>query len=72
VTNNSTKNQIIAEFAAIKNLEECAYELYTKAASDPQISDNKIRKVFEEIAADEKRHIELVQKIIDIVSSKLL
>ena len=69
--NNSTKNQIIAEFTAIKNLEECAYELYTKAASDPQISDNKTREVFEEIAAEEKRHIELVQKIIDIVSSKL-
>jgi rubrerythrin len=72
VTNNSTKNQIIVEFTAMKNLEECAYELYTKAASDPQISDNKIRIAFEEIAADEKRHIELVQKIIDIVSSKLL
>jgi len=55
----------------MKNLEECAYELYTKAASDPQISDNKTRMVFEEIAADEKRHIGLVQKIIDIATSKL-
>ena len=71
MTENSTKSQIIADFTAMKNLEECAYELYTKAASDPQISDNKIRIAFEEIAIDEKRHIELVQKIIDIVTSKL-
>ena len=71
MTNNSIKNRIIAEFTAMKNLEECAYELYTKAASDRQISDNKIRIAFEEIATDEKRHIGLVQKIIDIATSKL-
>lgn len=71
MTKGSTKNEIIAEFTAMKNLEECAYELYTKAASDPQISDNKIKIIFEEIAADEKRHIELVQKIIDIATIKL-
>ena len=71
MTKSSTKNEIIAEFTAMKNLEECAYELYTRAASDPQISDNKTRIIFDEIAADEKRHIELVQKIIDIAAGKL-
>ena len=72
MTKVSTKSQIIAEFSAMKDLEECAYELYSKISSDPQIADEKIRRIFEEIAEDEKRHIELVQKIIDIATSRLV
>jgi len=72
VTKGSTKRQIIAEFTAMKDLEECAYELYSKASSDPKIANEKIRRAFEEIAEDEKRHIGLVQKIIDIATSRLL
>jgi rubrerythrin len=71
MTQDTTKRQIIAEFTSMKGLEECAYELYSKVSCDPQIADEKVRKVFEEIAEDEKRHIGLVQKVIDIATDRL-
>jgi len=71
MTKSSTKRRIIAEFAAMKDLEELAYELYSNVSSDRQIADESIRRAFAEIAEDEKRHIGLVQKIIDIAASRL-
>ena len=71
MTKGSTKRQIIVEFTAMKDLEELAYELYSNVSSDRQITDEKIRRAFAEIAEDEKRHIGLVQKIIDIAASRL-
>ena len=71
MSQDRTKKQIIAEFDAMKGVEECAYELYAKIAADPQMADEKVRSVFAAIAADEKRHIGLVQRIIDIATNQL-
>ena len=68
---SSTTNQIIAEFTSMKALEELAYELYSNISSGRKIADEKIRKAVSEIAAAEKRHVELVQEIIDIAHSGL-
>lgn len=71
MTQDKTKRQIIAEFTSMKALEQCAYELYSKISGDRQIADEKVRAVFKEIAEDEKRHIGLVQRIIDIATDRL-
>ena len=50
MTQAKTKGEIIAEFASMKALEQCAYDLYSRISGDPEIADEKLRAVFAEIA----------------------
>ena len=65
------KDKIISEFETMKSFEASARDLYVRISSDPGVEDRNIKNVFAKIAEDEQRHIELVQKIIDIVNASL-
>ena len=66
-----TKNEIIREFEAMKSIELSAHEIYHDIATDRTLGPEKFKTVFRSLAADEQRHANLVQEIIDIVSNAL-
>ncbi len=70
-TNSQPKDHILGEFETMKSFELSAHDLYTKIAADPNVGPEKIRTAFASLAADEKRHADLVQEIIDIVRNAL-
>jgi len=70
-TSNPDKDNIIHEFAAMKSFELSAQDLYTQIATDPDVGEQRVRTAFQTLAADERRHAELVQEIINIVSNAL-
>ncbi|MBW8039074.1 MAG: hypothetical protein FVQ85_03645 [Planctomycetes bacterium] len=65
------KDKIIGEFETMKSFEASTRDLYIKISSDPGIENQRIKNTFGKIAEDEQRHIELVQKIINIVNDSL-
>jgi rubrerythrin len=70
-THSQTKDNIIREFETMKGFELTARDLYTRIAADPSIGPQKIKTAFESLAADEQRHADLVQEIINIVTNAL-
>lgn len=69
--NNGNQAKLINEFTFMKEFEKSAGDFYSKVASDERVADENIKKAFREIAQDEERHGEIVQKIIDIVKTNL-
>ncbi len=69
--NNEKKDKLISEFTIMKELEESAGDFYLKVAGDERVIDENIKEIFREIAKDEERHAEIVQKIIDITKNNL-
>ena len=65
------KDKIIGEFETMKSFEVTARDLYIRISSDPRVEDESTKNTFKIIAKDEEQHIELVQKIIDIVNISL-
>jgi rubrerythrin len=65
------KDKIIGEFETMKSFEASARDLYIRISSDPRVEDERIKNTFKMIAKDEQQHVELVQKIIDIVNVSL-
>ncbi len=65
------KDKIIGEFETMKSFEESARDLYIRISSDPGVENQRIKNTFRIIAEDEQRHIDLVQKIINIVNVSL-
>jgi rubrerythrin len=65
------KDKIIADFETMKSFEESTRDVYLMISSEPSLEDQNIKDVFGEIADDEQRHAEIVQKIINIVSVSL-
>ena len=65
------KDKIIGEFETMKSFEASARDLYIRISSDPRVEDERIKDTFKIIAEDEQNHVELVQKIIDIVNVSL-
>ncbi len=55
----------------MKSFELSARDLYTKIAADPHAGPQKIKTAFASLAADEQRHADLVQEIINIVTDAL-
>ncbi len=55
----------------MKSFELSARDLYTKIAADPPVGPQKIKTAFASLAADEQRHADLVQEIINIVTNAL-
>ena len=62
------KDRIIGEFETMKSFEESARDLYIRISSNPGVEDERIKNTFRIIAKDEQQHVELVEKIIDIVN----
>ena len=69
--NQQDKDRIIGDFETMKSFEESARDLYIKISSESSIEDQNIKDVFGKIAQDEQRHAEIVQKIINIISTSL-
>jgi rubrerythrin len=70
-TDSLTKDEIIREFETMKSIELSAHEVYQDIATDRTLGPEKVKTVFKSLAADEQRHADLVQEIIDIVSNAL-
>jgi rubrerythrin len=61
------KQKLVSEFGMMKMIEQDAHDFYVKASQDRNVKDQKIRKCFDRIAEDELHHIELVDRIINII-----
>ena len=68
---NITKQKVLREFETMKLLEQNAHEFYSKALENPDLTDQNTRNCFQRIAEDEKRHVELVDRIINITTNCL-
>lgn len=64
---NLNKQKLISEFGMMKMIEQDAHDFYVKVSKDPKVKDEKIRNCFTKIAEDERNHIELVDRIINIL-----
>ncbi|MBN2314333.1 MAG: hypothetical protein JXM79_10415 [Sedimentisphaerales bacterium] len=65
----ATKRKLIGEFSTMKFIEQDAHDFYLKASLDPDASVLEIRNCFRSIAEDEKVHIELVDRIMNIINN---
>ena len=70
-TNSPSKDEILADFEMMQSIELSAHDLYSRIAADLTDGPEKIRTAFTSLAADEKRHADLVQEIINIVTNAL-
>ena len=61
------KQKLISEFGMMKIIEQDAHDFYVQVSQDRNVKDEKIKTCFRKIAEDELHHIELVQRIINIV-----
>ena len=64
---NLNKQKLVSEFGMMKMIEQDAHDFYVKVSQDPKVKDEKVRKCFSRIAEDEQYHIELVDRIINII-----
>ena len=69
--NNITKEKVLGEFKTMKLLEQNAQEFYSKTLDNPSLTDANTRNCFQKIAEDESNHIELVDRIINIITNCL-
>lgn len=67
---SSTKQNLIRAFLQMKALEESARDFYLKAVQDEAVPE-EARRVFDDIAKDEARHSQIVQKIVNIITNNL-
>lgn len=68
---NPTKQKVLSEFATMRLIEQDARDFYIRILENPAITDDKIRNCFAKIAADEEHHVELVDRIMNIVRNCL-
>lgn len=66
---NATRRKLLGEFNTMKLIEQDAHEFYAKTSVDPDITDLNIRNCFGIIAEEETYHMELVDRIINIISN---
>lgn len=55
----------------MKMLEQDAHEFYLRAFQNESVKDEELRNCFSIIAEDEQRHIELVDRITNILNNCL-
>ena len=70
-TSKQDKDKIIGEFETMKSYELSARDLYAQIAADRRVNEQRVKDVFTNLAADEQRHADLVQEIIDLVNDTL-
>ena len=68
---NSNKQNLLNEFGTMKMLEQDAHDFYLKALQDESVKDKEVRNCFRIIAEDEQHHIEVVDRIRNIVNNCL-
>jgi len=68
---NPDKDKIRHEFETMKLLELSAADQYARIAEDPDIAHSGVRTAFASMAEDERRHAELVDRIINLVNNAL-
>jgi hypothetical protein len=68
---NQNKEKIISEFEMMREFELSTRDLYIKITNSPDVKEQKIKDIFVKIAADEQRHADLAQKIINIATNAL-
>ncbi len=68
---NKTKQKTLSEFETMKLIEQNAHEFYLKASENSSLTDQRIRNCFHKIAEDEKHHVVLVERIINILTNCL-
>lgn len=68
---NEIKEKLIREFSQMEKIEQTARDFYLKIYTDPRVEDEEIREEFKKVAEDEKRHVQIVQKIIHIIYNNL-
>ena len=68
---NTTKQKTLSEFETMKLIEQNAHDFYIKASENSNLTDQRIRKCFHKIAEDEKHHVVLVERIINILTNCL-
>jgi rubrerythrin len=68
---SAIKHKILGEFETMRLIEQDAHKLYLKASTDPNVTDPKVRTCFQRIARDEEHHVELVERIMNIVRNCL-
>ena len=64
-----TRQKTLSEFETMKLIEQNAHEFYLKASENPKLTDERIRNCFGKIAEDEKHHVALVDRIINIIKN---
>ncbi len=65
--NDAIKQKLLGEFETMRLIENDAHEFYLKASTDPSVTQPSVRKCFGKIAKDEQRHVELVERIMNIL-----
>ncbi len=70
-TDSQPKDHILREFETMKSFELSAHDLYNRIAASPKVEPQKIKTAFASMAADEQRHADLVQEIIDLLRHAL-
>ncbi len=70
-TNSRSKADVLREFETMKSFELSARDLYAKIAADAGVGPQKIKTAFASLAADEQRHADLVQEIINLVNDAM-
>ena len=63
----SDKQALINDFDTMRSFEADARDFYRRAAQDPLVTDPSMRQHLEEIAEDEQRHVEVVDRIMHII-----
>ena len=66
-----TKQKTMSEFETMKLIEQNAHEFYLKATENSSLTDQRIRNCFHKIAEDERHHVVLVERIINILTNCL-
>ena len=68
---NAIKHKLLDEFETMRLLEEDAHEFYLRASKNPDVTEESVRRCFGSIAEDEKHHVELVERIMNILRNCL-
>ena len=66
-----TREKLIKEFMLMRDFEVSARDYYLKIASESSVKNEELKKEFKNIAADEQKHIAIVDKIIDLIETSL-
>ncbi len=68
---SAIKHKLLDEFETMRLLEEDAHKFYLNASNDPNVAGQSVRRCFGSIAEDEKHHVEIVERIMNIIRNCL-
>ena len=63
------KRKLLGEFNTMKLIEQDAHEFYVRASQNPDVSDPEICRCFRKIAEEEKYHMGLVERVMNIINN---